>query len=57
MPEVVFFGGAVPKARVEQAMAGLEQADGLLVVGSSLTVFLVIAFVERHNVGKTYSRD
>lgn len=39
MPEVVFFGGAVPKARVEQAMAALEQADGLLVVGSSLTVF------------------
>jgi len=39
MPEVVFFGGAVPKARVEQAMAVLEQADGLLVVGSSLTVF------------------
>ena len=39
MPEVVFFGGAVPKVRVEQAMTGLEQADGLLVVGSSLTVF------------------
>lgn len=39
MPEVVFFGGAVPKSRVEHAMAALEKADGLLVVGSSLAVF------------------
>jgi len=53
MPEVVFFGGAVPKARVEQAMAVLEQADGLLVVGSSLTVFQVIVFVAQHNAGKS----
>lgn len=38
-PDVVFFGEAVPKMRVEQAYQALAQADALLVVGSSLTVF------------------
>lgn len=38
-PDVVFFGEAVPKQRVETAMQALAQADALLVVGSSLTVW------------------
>lgn len=38
-PDVVFFGENVPKARVEQAMQRLRDADVLLVAGSSLMVF------------------
>lgn len=38
-PDVVFFGENVPPARVEQAMAGVAQADAMLVVGSSLMVY------------------
>ena len=38
-PNVVFFGGAVPKTTVENIFSQLDQADGLLIVGSSLTVF------------------
>ncbi len=38
-PHVVFFGEAVPKSRVETALAQLATADALLVVGSSLMVF------------------
>ncbi|MEM1154064.1 MAG: NAD-dependent protein deacetylase [Pseudomonadota bacterium] len=39
MPNVVFFGGSVPKARVEQCNEAVAAADALLVVGSSLQVF------------------
>jgi NAD-dependent SIR2 family protein deacetylase len=39
MPDVVFFGGTVPAARVERAMSALEAADALLVAGSSLMVY------------------
>ncbi|MEM8561001.1 MAG: NAD-dependent protein deacetylase [Pseudomonadota bacterium] len=39
MPDVVFFGGSVPKARVEQCSEAVTAADALLVVGSSLQVF------------------
>jgi len=39
MPDVVFFGGTVPSARVNRVNASLEQADALLVVGSSLMVW------------------
>lgn len=39
MPDVVFFGGAVPRERVERATAALQQADALLVAGSSLMVY------------------
>ena len=35
----MFFGEQVPKRRVERAFAALGQADGVLVVGSSLMVF------------------
>jgi NAD-dependent SIR2 family protein deacetylase len=38
-PEVVFFGEQVPKPRVERAFRALEEADAMLVAGSSLMVF------------------
>lgn len=38
-PDVVFFGENVPKARVADCYAALNEADGVLVVGSSLMVF------------------
>lgn len=38
-PDVVFFGEAIPPPVSAAAMAELEQADALLVVGSSLMVF------------------
>ena len=47
MPDVVFFGGNVPKERVDAAFASLDAADWLLVLGSSLTVFSGYRFVLR----------
>jgi NAD-dependent deacetylase sirtuin 4 len=44
-PHVVFFGESVPKKRVEDAWAIFEEADGILVVGSSLTVYSGYRFV------------
>ncbi len=44
-PDVVFFGENVPKPRVLRAYELLAQADVLLVVGSSLTVFSGYRFV------------
>lgn len=38
-PDVVFFGESVPGARVAQVRSALQDASGLLVLGSSLTVF------------------
>jgi NAD-dependent SIR2 family protein deacetylase len=38
-PDVVFFGENVPRERVAAAAQALEQADAMLVVGSSLMVF------------------
>ena len=38
-PDVVFFGEGVPGARVRRAMAAIEHADAMLVVGSSLMVY------------------
>ena len=38
-PSVVFFGENVPRPRVERAYARLQEADALLVVGSSLMVY------------------
>lgn len=46
-PDVVFFGGSVPIDRVQTCQQGLEQADALLVVGSSLTVFSGFRFCRR----------
>jgi NAD-dependent SIR2 family protein deacetylase len=39
MPDVVFFGGTVPKPRVEACVDALTNSTGLLVVGSSLQVY------------------
>jgi NAD-dependent SIR2 family protein deacetylase len=51
-PDVVFFGGAVPKNTVESIYAALTQVDGMLVVGSSLTVFSGFRFCrEAHKQG------
>ena len=44
-PDVVFFGEAVPRPRVDAAMRQLEQADAVLVVGSSLMVYSGYRFV------------
>ena len=38
-PDVVFFGGTVPRERVNRCQEALTAADGLLVIGSSLQVF------------------
>jgi NAD-dependent SIR2 family protein deacetylase len=38
-PTVIFFGEAVPKERVAAALQALDEADALLVVGSSLMVY------------------
>ncbi|MEG0200562.1 MAG: Sir2 family NAD-dependent protein deacetylase, partial [Comamonas sp.] len=45
-PDVVFYGESVPRERVEQAMAALERADGLLIAGSSLMVFSGFRFAQ-----------
>ncbi len=44
-PDVVFFGGAVPKKRVTRAWAGLAASDAVLVVGSSLKLWSGFRFV------------
>jgi NAD-dependent SIR2 family protein deacetylase len=38
-PDVVFFGENVPRERVEAGMQALDEADAMLVVGSSLMVY------------------
>ena len=38
-PDVVFFGDNIPAPRTQAALHAMEQADALLVVGSSLMVF------------------
>ena len=44
-PHVVFFGENVPKERVERSYAEIDDADSLLVAGSSLTVMSGLRFV------------
>ena len=46
-PDVVFFGENVPRERVARAYAMVDDADALLVAGSSLTVMSGLRFV-RH---------
>ncbi|HEV7852770.1 MAG TPA: NAD-dependent protein deacetylase [Mycobacterium sp.] len=46
-PNIVYFGESVPKGRVAQAFTMVDEADALLVAGSSLTVFSGFRFV-RH---------
>ena len=45
-PDVVFFGESVPQARVVAARAALQEADALLVAGSSLMVYSGFRFVQ-----------
>lgn len=47
MPDVVFFGGTIPVPRVASCLAALDQADALLVVGSSLKVYSGYRFCVR----------
>lgn len=46
-PDIVYFGENVPRERVDAAFAMLDDADALLVAGSSLTVMSGFRFV-RH---------
>ncbi|CDO33058.1 NAD-dependent protein deacetylase [Mycolicibacterium porcinum] len=48
-PDIVYFGESVPKDRVEQAYSMVDDAEALLVAGSSLTVYSGYRFV-RHAV-------
>jgi len=46
-PDVVFFGESVPRDLVTEAMTRVDEADALLVVGSSLMVWSGYRFVKR----------
>jgi NAD-dependent SIR2 family protein deacetylase len=46
-PAVVFFGESVPREKVEHSMSAVDDADALLVVGSSLTVWSGYRFAKR----------
>lgn len=46
-PDVVFFGANVPRARVDDAFRLLDEADAMLVIGSSLMVYSGFRFCER----------
>jgi NAD-dependent SIR2 family protein deacetylase len=66
-PDVVFFGDGVPAERTARALARMENADALLVIGSSLTVFSGFRFcrlaahagkpIAAINLGKTRADD
>ncbi len=66
-PDVVFFGDGVPAERTARALAAMDRADALLVVGSSLTVFSGFRFcrlaaqagkpIAAVNLGKTRADD
>ena len=45
-PDVVFFGEKVPSDRVDAAARHLEQADAMLIVGSSLMVYSGFRFAK-----------
>jgi len=47
MPDVVFFGGSVPRATLDAAWTMFDRAELLLVIGSSLAVFSGYRFVKR----------
>lgn len=46
-PGVVFFGETIPRRRVERAFAALDEADAMLVAGSSLMVYSGYRFVRK----------
>ena len=66
-PDVVFFGDGVPADRTRDALASMERADSLLVIGSSLIVFSGFRFcrmaaasgkpIAAINLGKTRADD
>jgi NAD-dependent SIR2 family protein deacetylase len=66
-PAVVFFGENVPRSRVKTVETALDEADALLVVGSSLMVWSGYRFVRRArdrglpvaavNLGRTRADD
>jgi NAD-dependent SIR2 family protein deacetylase len=45
-PDVVFFGENVPREQVATAQSALEQADAMLIVGSSLMVYSGFRFAQ-----------
>jgi NAD-dependent SIR2 family protein deacetylase len=45
-PDVVFFGENVPRERIDLSARHLEQADAMLILGSSLMVYSGFRFVE-----------
>jgi NAD-dependent SIR2 family protein deacetylase len=45
-PDVVFFGENVPRDQVAAAQASMEQADAMLIVGSSLMVYSGFRFAQ-----------
>ncbi len=45
-PDVVFFGESAPRERVEAAARHLEEADAMLIVGSSLMVYSGFRFAQ-----------
>jgi NAD-dependent SIR2 family protein deacetylase len=47
-PDVIFFGASVPHDFVDLTAASLKQADGMLIVGSSLMVYSDFRFVQWH---------
>ncbi len=53
MPDVVFFGGTVPKQRVILGMQAIQDADAVVVLGSSLMVYSGFRFCkEAARIGK-----
>ncbi|HEY7776287.1 MAG TPA: NAD-dependent protein deacetylase [Kineobactrum sp.] len=53
IPDVVFFGGTVPRARVNLTLEAITRADALLVIGSSLQVYSGFRFCRAaHAQGK-----
>lgn len=45
-PDVVFFGDSVPRHRVERCKAAVRASDGLLCIGTSLSVHSALRFVK-----------
>jgi NAD-dependent SIR2 family protein deacetylase len=66
-PDVVFYGENVPRAHVTSAIQALEEADAMLVVGSSLMVYSGFRFalaaarfgipIAAVNLGRTRADD
>ena len=46
-PDVVFFGENVPRDRIDRASRHLDEADAMLIVGSSLMVFSGFRFAQQ----------